>query len=92
MSEATRRTTRTVLQTAVGIAVALPAIVDASGLPSTLPWVAAALAVSGGLARMMALDAVQRLLPAWLGGTGYGSGTRTGYGSDSGPGGADDRP
>ncbi|AZK95923.1 MULTISPECIES: hypothetical protein [Streptomyces] len=68
MSEAARRTARTVLQTAVGIAVALPAIVDASGLPATLPWVAVALAVSGALARIMALPSVQRLLPARLGG------------------------
>ncbi|MFJ8231757.1 hypothetical protein ACIQ9E_17635 [Streptomyces sp. NPDC094448] len=68
MSEAARRTARTVLQTAVGIAVALPAIVDASGLPATLPWVATALAVSGALARVMALVSVQRLLPSWLGG------------------------
>ncbi|QDY78496.1 hypothetical protein [Streptomyces qinzhouensis] len=68
MSEAARRTARTVLQSAVGIAVALPAIVDASGLPATLPWVAGALAVSGALARIMALESVQRLLPAWLGG------------------------
>ncbi|MGW4030262.1 hypothetical protein ACWEFL_13195 [Streptomyces sp. NPDC004838] len=66
MSEAARRTARTVLQTAVGIAVALPALMDASGLPATLPWVAGALAVAGGLTRIMALEAVQRLLPSWL--------------------------
>ncbi|MFH9722870.1 hypothetical protein ACH4M4_07855 [Streptomyces sp. NPDC017254] len=66
MSDAAKRTARTVLQSAVGIAVVLPAIVDASGLPETLPWVAGALAVAGGLARVMALDAVQYLLPSWL--------------------------
>ncbi|MGV9312295.1 hypothetical protein ACWDR0_08855 [Streptomyces sp. NPDC003691] len=66
MSEANRRTVRTVLQTAAGIAVALPAVVDASGLPATLPWVAAALAVSGALTRIMALESVERLLPAGL--------------------------
>ncbi|MEU9603001.1 hypothetical protein [Streptomyces sp. NPDC048057] len=66
MSEAARRTARTVLQSAVGIAVVLPAIVDASGLPATLPWVAGALAVAGALTRVMALDGVQRLLPSWL--------------------------
>ncbi|MER5964218.1 hypothetical protein [Streptomyces sp. NPDC002057] len=66
MSDAAKRTARTVLQSAVGIAVVLPAIVDASGLPETLPWVAGALAVAGGLTRVMALDAVQNLLPSWL--------------------------
>ncbi|MFE1551392.1 hypothetical protein [Streptomyces sp. NPDC058718] len=76
MSDAAKRTARTVLQSAVGIAVVLPAIVDASGVPATLPWVAGALAVAGGLTRVMALDAVQNRLPSWLRST---------------PGGADDR-
>jgi hypothetical protein len=66
MSDAAKRTARTVLQSAVGIAVVLPAVVDASGVPESLPWVAGALAVSGGFARVMALPAVQRLLPSWL--------------------------
>ncbi len=76
MSDAAKRTARTVLQTAVALALVLPALVDAAGIPATLPWVAAALAVAGGLTRAMAVPAVQRLLPAWL---------RTE------PGGADDR-
>ncbi|MFJ8664535.1 hypothetical protein [Streptomyces sp. NPDC093600] len=76
MSDAARRTARTVLQSAVGIAVVLPAIVDAAGIPATLPWVAAALAVAGGLTRVMAVPGVQNLLPTWL---------------RSSPGGADDR-
>ncbi|MFF0630396.1 hypothetical protein [Streptomyces sp. NPDC004296] len=62
MTDATRRTIRTVMQTAVALAVALPAIVDASGVPASLPWVAGALAVAGGLARVMALPAVEQLL------------------------------
>ncbi|WP_175409958.1 hypothetical protein [Streptomyces sp. TRM64462] len=66
MSEAAKRTARTVLQTAVGLAVALPALVDAAGLPASLPWVAAALAVAGALTRVMAVPAVQTLLPGWL--------------------------
>ncbi|MEU7280440.1 hypothetical protein AB0A69_16875 [Streptomyces sp. NPDC045431] len=77
MTDAAQRTARTILQSAVGIAVVLPAIVDASGVPATLPWVAGALAVAGGLARVMALEAVQRLLPSWL--------------SSPSPGAADDR-
>ncbi|MEU5402655.1 hypothetical protein [Streptomyces sp. NPDC005963] len=66
MSEAAKRTARTVLQSAIGIAVALPAIVDASGLPAALPWVAGALAVAAAVTRVMALHSVQRLLPSWL--------------------------
>ncbi|GAA2790153.1 hypothetical protein [Streptomyces showdoensis] len=62
MNTATIRTVRTVLQGAVGLAVALPAIVDASGIPASLPWVAGALAVAGGLARVMAVPAVEQLL------------------------------
>ncbi|WP_030659706.1 MULTISPECIES: hypothetical protein [Streptomyces] len=65
-ADTTKRTARTVLQTAVGVAIALPAIVDASGIPEALPWVAAALAVAGGFARVMAVPAVQSLLPGWL--------------------------
>lgn len=66
MNDASRRTARTLVQTAVALAVLLPAIVDASGIPSTLPWVAAALAVAGGLSRVMALPGVQALMPSWL--------------------------
>ncbi|MFC5214322.1 hypothetical protein [Streptomyces coerulescens] len=66
MTDANRRTLRTLVQTALALAVLLPAIVDASGIPSTLPWVAAALAVAGGTARVMALPGVQALLPSWL--------------------------
>jgi hypothetical protein len=66
MQDSAKRTIRTTLQTGVGLAVALPGIVSASGVPASLPWVAGALAVAGGLARVMALASVQQLLPAWL--------------------------
>ncbi|MGC9536562.1 hypothetical protein [Streptomyces sp. UG1] len=62
MSPANKRTARTVIQGVVMFAVALPAIVTASGIPESLPWVAGALAVAGGLARVMALPAVEQLL------------------------------
>ncbi|MGW2130468.1 hypothetical protein [Streptomyces coelicoflavus] len=62
MSPENKRTIRTVLQTAVGGAVALPGIVDASGIPDTVPWVAGGLAVAGGFARVMALPSVEALL------------------------------
>lgn len=66
MTDATRRTVRTVLQAAVAIATVLPAVVDAAGIPESLPWVAGALAVAGGLTRVMALPSVDALLPRWL--------------------------
>ncbi|MGA5509359.1 hypothetical protein [Streptomyces umbrinus] len=62
MSPATKRAVRTVLQGVVMFAAALPAIVSASGIPQSLPWVVGALAVAGGLARVMALPSVEQLL------------------------------
>ncbi|WP_326728853.1 hypothetical protein [Streptomyces phaeochromogenes] len=62
MSPATKRAVRTVLQGVVMFAVALPAIVSASGIPESLPWVVGGLAVAGGLARVMALPSVEQLL------------------------------
>ncbi|MFE0877326.1 hypothetical protein ACFW4X_21125 [Streptomyces smyrnaeus] len=62
MTDAAKRTVRTIIQGVVAFAVALPAIVDASGIPASLPWVAGALAVAGGLSRVMALPAVEQLL------------------------------
>ncbi|MFC3980156.1 hypothetical protein [Streptosporangium jomthongense] len=82
MKDANKRSIRTVLQTAVGVAVALPMIVDASGVPEALPWVAGALAVAGGFARVMALPSVQALLPSWLRTDGGTSGYHPGVHSD----------
>ncbi|WP_032770002.1 hypothetical protein [Streptomyces sp. CNS654] len=62
MKQSTKRTVRTGLQVTVGAAVALPAIVAASGIPESLPWVAVLLAVAAGLARVMALPVVEQLL------------------------------
>ena len=66
MSEAVKRTLRTVLQTAVGLCVLLPTLVDTAGVPRTLPWAAGALAVAAAVTRVMAVPGVQALLPAWL--------------------------
>ncbi|MGI5457042.1 hypothetical protein ACQEWB_28555 [Streptomyces sp. CA-249302] len=66
MKDSSKRTLRTALQTTVGVAVMLPQIVRASGIPAALPWVAGSLAVAGGLTRVMALPGVQALLPKWL--------------------------
>ncbi|MFJ4711247.1 hypothetical protein [Streptomyces sp. NPDC088785] len=66
MEENTRRALRTAVQTAVGLCVLLPTVVEAAGIPATLPWAAGALAVAAGAARVMALPGVQALLPPWL--------------------------
>ncbi|MFJ4799213.1 hypothetical protein [Kitasatospora purpeofusca] len=66
MRDSTRRTIRTTLQTALGIAAALPLIVSASGIPEATPGVGVGLAVAAGLTKVMALPAVDRLLPGWL--------------------------
>jgi hypothetical protein len=66
VTDATRRTIRTVIQTAVSIAVALPFIVRASGISTTLPGVGIALAVSAAVTRVMSVPAVESLLPTWL--------------------------
>ncbi|MCX4752884.1 hypothetical protein [Kitasatospora purpeofusca] len=66
MKDSTRRTIRTTLQTALGIAAALPLIVSASGIPEATPGIGVGLAVAAGLTKVMALPAVDRLLPRWL--------------------------
>ncbi|MGW0822505.1 hypothetical protein [Streptomyces sp. NPDC002845] len=70
MSDTNRRTVRTVVQTLLGLAAALPLIVEAAGIPRTFAGVGVTLAVAAGLTRVMALDAVQKLLPRWLRTTG----------------------
>ncbi|MEU5417696.1 hypothetical protein [Streptomyces sp. NPDC020667] len=66
MTDATRRTIRTTVQTAITLAALLPAIVSAAGIPETLPWAAGALALAAGLTRTMAIPGVQALMPTWL--------------------------
>ncbi|MGA5701259.1 hypothetical protein [Peterkaempfera bronchialis] len=66
MSPATKHSLRTVIQTAVSLCLLLPAVIDTADLPGSLPWATGALAVAGGLARLMALPGVQALLPSWL--------------------------
>lgn len=66
---ATLRAVRTVLQTVVGVAVALPLLAGAvaqSGLAEAWPWLAGAAGtaagVAGAVARFMALPAVEQVL------------------------------
>jgi hypothetical protein len=67
MSDAAKRTLRTLVQTLVGVCVLLPSAASSSGLTATLPWAAGAVAVAGVLSRLMSLPGVQALLPSWLG-------------------------
>ncbi|GLF94870.1 hypothetical protein [Streptomyces yaizuensis] len=62
MKDTSKRTIRTTFQTAVAVAAVLPGVVDASGIPATLPWVAGALAIAGAVTRVMALPAVESVL------------------------------
>lgn len=66
MTDANRRTIRTAIQWTLGLAAALPGIVAAAGVPESLPWVATGLAVAAAITRVMALPAVDALMPPWL--------------------------
>lgn len=66
MNDATRRTVRTAVQGAVSLAAAAPLLVAASGLSDKAVGVGVFLAVSAAVTRVMAVPAVDLLLPAWL--------------------------
>ncbi|MEU0161877.1 hypothetical protein ABZ154_24355 [Streptomyces sp. NPDC006261] len=66
MTDASRRTLRTVVQTVLALAAGLPLIIDAAGIPQTAAGVGLALAVAGGVTRVMALPVIENVLPAWL--------------------------
>jgi hypothetical protein len=66
MTDAHRRTVRTGVQSLLGLLAALPLLVNSGTLPHTLPGLGLALAVSSAVARLMAVPAVQQVLPGWL--------------------------
>ncbi|MFD8546783.1 hypothetical protein [Streptomyces sp. NPDC059649] len=66
MTDATRRTIRTVLQTVLALAAGAPLIIDAAGIPQTAAGVGVVLAVAAGITRVMALPVIEGLLPSWL--------------------------
>lgn len=66
MTDSARRTLRTTVQTLLGVLAAIPLLVDAGDLPSTLPGVGVLLGVATVVTRVMANPAVDRLLPGWL--------------------------
>ncbi|WP_457032600.1 hypothetical protein [Kitasatospora sp. P5_F3] len=66
MSDSTRRTLRTTVQTLLGLLAAVPLLVDSGSLPATLPGLALAVTVSSTVTRLMALPGVEQFLPSWL--------------------------
>lgn len=66
MTDETKRLVRTAFQVVVSLAIAMPLIVAATGWSSTAPIIAAVLSVSLGITRVMAIPAVEKLLPGWL--------------------------
>lgn len=66
MTDETRRTIRTVVQTVITLAAALPVVLTAAGVPQTTAGVGVALIVAAGITRVMALPVVDQLLPSWL--------------------------
>ena len=57
---------RTVFQAVVGFAAMWALMVEAMGLDETLPWVAASLAVTGAITRVMAIPAVNQWLARFV--------------------------
>lgn len=57
---------RTVFQAVIGFAAMWALIVEALGVDETLPWVAASLAVTGGITRVMAIPAVNEWLTKYV--------------------------
>lgn len=62
LSTKARRVIRTVLQVVVGLAAAVPVVLPALGIPTTLAGYGIITGVAAGIARIMALDAVEQLL------------------------------
>ncbi|MGW1736163.1 hypothetical protein [Streptomyces sp. NPDC001999] len=61
-----KRSWRTALQTAVGILVMLPGLLQTPGVLTALPWLVGVVPAAAVIARLMLAPAVQRHLPAWL--------------------------
>ncbi|WP_051741172.1 hypothetical protein [Kitasatospora sp. MBT66] len=66
MTDSARRTARTAFATVLGIAAALPLLVQTAGLPSALPGLGTLLTVAAAITRLMALPVVNSWLPGWL--------------------------
>jgi K+-transporting ATPase A subunit len=62
LSTKDRRVIRTVLQVVVGLAAAVPIVLPALGIPTTLAGYGIITGVAAGITRIMALDAVEQAL------------------------------
>lgn len=72
-----RATVRTIFQAAVSFAAMWGLIVEAMGLDATAGWVAASLAFTGAITRIMALDSVDRWLSQFVPWLASGVGSET---------------
>lgn len=61
-----RAVVRTIIQLVVGLAAAMPMIVDSTGLPTTVAGIGTALAISATITRLMSIPAVNAALAAWV--------------------------
>ena len=69
MNDKTRRVVRTVLQVLLALAVAVPVIVQATGLTiDQAPWLGTVVVAAAAFARFMQSDLVEQLLDGVLGG------------------------
>jgi hypothetical protein len=66
VSDATRRTVRTTLQTIVALAASLPVLLPELGIATTAGAGAGIVAVAGIVTRVSAAPSLQWLLPRWL--------------------------
>lgn len=66
MTDARRRTARTVFAFVISAAASAPLLVHTAGLPDTLPGLGTGLAVCAAVTRLMALPVVEGWLPSWL--------------------------
>ena len=66
MTDRTRKQIAAAFHVVVGVATALPLLVSSAGLSEAIPVVGGALYVARLITRLVASQAVQRLLPAWL--------------------------
>lgn len=61
-----KTTFRTVFQMVIGFIILLPQLIETTGVDEATPWVAASLAVSGAVTRIMALPGVETWLRKWV--------------------------
>jgi hypothetical protein len=61
-----RATVRTIVQGILAFAAILPIIITTAGISPALPWVAAVIAVTGAITRVMAIPAVNEFIENYI--------------------------